>query len=566
MLTRVMALVLLSGAAGLWYMLPPPYASLPLAAVESVMPAIRGAIHVHTRRSDGTGDVPLIAAAAARAGLDFVILTDHGDATRPPDPPAYIDGVLVIDAVEISTDDGHVVAVGLTQAPYPLGGEARDVLEDIQRLGGFSILAHPESPSPGLRWNSWDAEFDGLEWLNADSEWRDESVWSLARTLFTYPFRGTETLVSLLDRPTDAIARWDDVTQRRRVVAVAGADAHARIGFRSIGEPYENGSALHVPPYERMFQLFTNALPGLTLGGNAVDDAQTVLAAVRDGHVYTTIDALGGAAAMSFTASSGHAMVSIGDALPLDGPVTLRVDLQGPETARIDVVKDGRRLQSTTGTHLELVTEATAAVYRVEVALPGAPGAPPVPWVVSNPIYVGRDASATTETPNRPGASAFAVQYTDGPASEWTIETSEASLGALDVVSAVDGAQLSLRYGLGGTASSSPFVALVMPSGSDVAEHDRLMFTAWGNRPMRLSVQLRSPEAEVGERWHRSVYLDTSPRTITVFFDDVTATGITSTSLPVLEAVEEILFVVDTVNTPVGASGTVWIDDVRYGR
>ena len=35
---------------------------------------------------------------AARAGLKFIVFTDHGDATRTPDPPAYRSGVLCIDA------------------------------------------------------------------------------------------------------------------------------------------------------------------------------------------------------------------------------------------------------------------------------------------------------------------------------------------------------------------------------------------------------------------------------------------------------------------------------------
>ena len=51
-----------------------------------------------------------------RAGLQFVILTDHGDGTRAPDPPAYRHGVLCIDAVEISTVDGHLVALNLAAA------------------------------------------------------------------------------------------------------------------------------------------------------------------------------------------------------------------------------------------------------------------------------------------------------------------------------------------------------------------------------------------------------------------------------------------------------------------
>ena len=42
--------------------------------------------------------------------------------------------------------------IGLPVAPYPLGGEARDVLEDVRRLGGFGIVAHPDSPKEALRW------------------------------------------------------------------------------------------------------------------------------------------------------------------------------------------------------------------------------------------------------------------------------------------------------------------------------------------------------------------------------------------------------------------------------
>src|SRR5512133_3030309 len=38
---------------------------------------VSGAYHVHTTRSDGHGDRAQVAAAAARAGLAFVILTDH---------------------------------------------------------------------------------------------------------------------------------------------------------------------------------------------------------------------------------------------------------------------------------------------------------------------------------------------------------------------------------------------------------------------------------------------------------------------------------------------------------
>ena len=133
---------------------------------------IPGAIHIHTKRSDGRGTVDEIAAAAARAGLKFIVFTDHGDATRAPDPPAYRAGVLCLDAVEISTAGGHYIALDMPQAPYPLAGQARDVVEDVTRLGGFGIAAHPDSPKPQLRWREWTAPFDAIEFVNPDTSWR----------------------------------------------------------------------------------------------------------------------------------------------------------------------------------------------------------------------------------------------------------------------------------------------------------------------------------------------------------------------------------------------------------
>jgi hypothetical protein len=566
MLKRLVLVALLAGIAGAWYLALPPRAEPLPPARPGLEQPLRGAIHVHTGRSDGTAEVGEIAAAAARAGLDFVVFTDHGDATRKPDTPQYREGVLCIDAVEISTANGHVLALGLPPAPYPLAGEARDVIEDIARLGGFAIAAHPGSARPDLQWSNWDVPLGGLEWLNTDSEWRDESAWWLARALFTYPIRKSETLVSLLDRPAATLRQWDELTKRRRVVAIAGADAHARIGVRSLGEPYDNRSSLHVPSYEQIFRAFSNALPGAAFSGDAAADAQAVLAAIRAGHVYSTIDGLGGPAGMSFTATSGTATAAAGDVLPLGGPVTLRIAMQAPEGARMEIVKDGGVLETRTGTDVEHVVDAVPAVYRVEILLPAAPGEPPVPWMVSNPIYVGRDATPGLEPVTRPRASRFAMLYRDGPNTGWTVETSAASLGALDVVKALGGTQLSLRYGLGGAASSSPFAAFVMPAGPELPAYDRLMFTARANRPMRVSVQLREPGGTAGERWHRSVYVDPTDREITVYFDDMTPRGVTSRSRSTLANVQSILFVVDTVNTPLGANGTIWIDNVRYAR
>ena len=51
---------------------------------------IVGIVHVHTNRSDGLSDPDTIAAAAARAGLKFLVFTDHGDGMRKPDAEIFV--------------------------------------------------------------------------------------------------------------------------------------------------------------------------------------------------------------------------------------------------------------------------------------------------------------------------------------------------------------------------------------------------------------------------------------------------------------------------------------------
>jgi hypothetical protein len=161
-------------AAVLVFVSTPP-APLSTTPIDASIYTLRGAFHIHTIQSDGALDRRQIALAASRAGMHFAIFTDHGDGARPPYPPEYIHGVLCIDGVEVSTNQGHYVALGAGQAPYPLGGDADAVAEDVARLGGFGIAAHPFSPRAGLAWSDWNVPLDGLEWLNADSDWRDES-------------------------------------------------------------------------------------------------------------------------------------------------------------------------------------------------------------------------------------------------------------------------------------------------------------------------------------------------------------------------------------------------------
>jgi len=562
---RLVTILLAAGlvAAAAYRQALPPAA----VALDRGEPLVRGALHVHTARSDGAGTVEEIAAAAARAGLAFIILTDHGDGTRLPEPPSYRSGVLCIDAVEIGTDGGHVLALGMSQAPYPLAGEPRDALEDIARLGGISIAAHPGSARPELGWREWAASFDGLEWLNADSEWRDEPWMDLGRALLVYPVRPAEALGLIFDRPEAILARWDALTRRRPVVALAAGDAHGGIPLGEVRDSSERSLAIGIPSYEQVFRALSITLVNTALTGDAAGDARRVLEAIRDGRLYSTIEALAGPARFSFTAAVGSTRAVSGATVPSGRPVTFRVESNAPPGAIVRLMRSGTLVASASAPSLVFEAPPDPAAYRVEIDLPGSPGRPRVPWLLSNPIYLRPSGRWVPPPDPRAPPEEFAPQYDDGFPIDWRIETSSHSQAALEVVGTEGGStELSMRYTLGGARSDSPYVALVMPAGPALPAYDRLMFTARAMQPMRLSVQLRVPAGTEGERWQRSVYLDTNPRAVTVFFDEMTPRGRTKRWRPVLASVRDVLFVVDTVNARPGTSGRIWIDDVKYGR
>ena len=561
----LLPLVLVVLAGGYFWILPPAAAVAP-AAAESMRPAVRGAIHVHTRRSDGTGTIDDVAAAAERAGLDFVILTDHGNGTTAPEPPNYHGRVLVIDGVEVSTTAGHLVALGLERAPYPLAGEPRDVAEDVNRLGGLTIAAHPESAKPELQFGAWDAALGGIEWLNADSEWRDESAFQLLGSLLTYPARRPESIAALFDRPVRELARWDDLLKaRRRITGVAAADAHARIGLRTLGEPYDTRVTLRIPSYESMFRTFSLALPDLQLTRDATADAAAVLAAIRRGQLYSRIDAVMQGGAFAFTARSGGNVATPGGSLALDGPVTLRIDAVAPETAVVVIIRDGVEVRRSDGSPIEEVVPPIPAAYRVELRMSGAPGEPPIPWLVSNPIYVGWPEPLPAALGSPAPATTNEVLYRDAPSTTARVEQSPDSQGAIDIVPEVEGRQLLFRYAVGGKLSDSPYVALTLPV-QDVGRFTRVSFTARADHPTRVAVQLRVPGGPLGERWRRSIYLDESVKTITINFSDMTSVTTGLREQPPLERIDSLLFVADAVNTPLGGSGTIWLRDIRFER
>ncbi len=540
------------------------------AFVTSAPPAnvVRGAFHIHTTRSDGSGTPDEVAAAAARAGLQFIILTDHGDGTRLPDPPMYRSGVLAIDGVELNTVNGHYAAIGLPQAPYPLAGTADAVIEDVRRLGGFGIATHPGSPRPSLRWTAWDAAFDGLEWINGDSEWRDEPRLAITRALFSYLFRAPESMARLLDRPSQVIEQWDELSATRRVLAIAGTDAHAWVGPDQRTDPDGGGVNLQLPDYEATFRTLTNhVVLEAPLSRDASADFAAVVAALRRGHLYSVVDGLATPGALSFGASSGTRQATLGDDLPIEGDVIVRASVTAPPGTTIVLFKNGERAHAVADAALEWNGGRDAAVYRVEAYVRRSPGGPPVPWMVSNPIYVGSERS----DPATPAEQVPAARI-PARAGEASVESGRGDTSRLDAPAGDPLARrlagevpLSWTFALAPGVPTGQFAAVQIPVSGGLASFDRVRFKVRSPRPVRAWVQLRAPVGHT-ERWGSTFFGDDQERIIDLPLRAFAPIGVTSTAEPPLDRVESLLFVVDTLNFLPGASGSLMLSEIAFVR
>jgi hypothetical protein len=527
-----------------------PPAALPASGsinASIVERTVRGAYHVHSNVSDGAGTRDAIAAAAARAGLRFVIFTDHGDGTRAPDPPRYVDGVLCIDAVEISTNGGHYVAIDMRPSVYPLGGEASAVVDDVRRLGGFGIAAHPYSSKQGLSWTDWSLPVDGLEWLNADSEWRDEPVRRLAPLPLYALVRPGPALASILDLPASAIDRWDDLAARRPVVALAAHDAHGGLGEeRAFPIPA-------FPSYDASFRSFSTAVTvGSALTGSAPEDARTLVDAIRRGRVYSAIDGIAAPGYLDYSATVDGAIAAMGDSLPFQGDVEIVARASLPPGGKLVLVCGGQTTAESPAGELRYRPDSAMAC-RPEVRVPGAPGTPPVPWIAGNAIHL----LAPMFEPIGAEPLFEVVRHLRDVV--WTVEKDAGSRGALGVR---DG-ETVLDFELKSGDRTSQYVAAAASLAPPLPEFDRLLLTASASGPMRVSAQLRFGG---GERWVRSFYAEGDSRRIMLPVKELVPADGPPAPPPDFRQATSLLFVIDLTNARPGASGWVRVSDVSFAR
>ena len=135
-------------------------------------------LHCHSWFSaDGVSSPESLIASARKKGLHGFALTDHDtsdgyryllDMGLAREDGLPVDDFLVIPGVEVSTDEGHLLCLGVT-LPRLKGRPAGEVCQLVHERGGLAIPAHPyDRFRAGIREAVLDTlEMDALEVFNA---------------------------------------------------------------------------------------------------------------------------------------------------------------------------------------------------------------------------------------------------------------------------------------------------------------------------------------------------------------------------------------------------------------
>jgi hypothetical protein len=352
-----------------------------------------GNMHLHTTASDGAGSHDEVAAAAARAGLDFIIYTDHNVAVKGVEgwyrePQTGRDllrlmGQEVNDQAEVP-EHSHLLCYFVDDELQAVASDPQRLIDTVTGQGGLCFLAHPlEQPGyNGHRgdtgyypWRHWEVSgYTGIELWNAMTD--------IKRQLRTIPRALLGAYLppwSIIAPFPETLARWDALlASGRKVVAIGNSDAHAM--------RFTLYKVLHrtVFPYDHLFSAVnTHLLVDRPLDRD-VDRARAQLyQALINGHCFVGYDLIGSTRDFTFTAASGDRQAIMGETLLLASEATLRV--ASPLPAKLRLLKDGLPLVETHASELTWPT-AEPGIYRVEAYRRhwGWQRG----WVFTNPIYV----------------------------------------------------------------------------------------------------------------------------------------------------------------------------------
>lgn len=302
------------------------------------MQLLKGDLHTHTLASDGVLTLDELGQHALRHGLDFLAVTDHNQVVSSKALP-QISGVTLIPGVEWSHYQGHANFIGVDQ-PYDEPFSTHDsqtiqsIFETARKRGALITLNHPFEESCPYQFDFDLLPFDVLEVWNGPM--RESNLRSLAL--------------------------WQQLLAAGKKVPVCGGSDYHR---------------------DRLFQILGG--PTTCVYARSASPAD-ILLAVRQGHSFITFSPEG----PSLEMKSGDAIM--GDSRVWQAGHVVELDfrsLEKGDVLRLVTADDILDLfQAPTAGRFQATYPIAAPCFlRVEIWRTFLPGIPPLPALLSNPIY-----------------------------------------------------------------------------------------------------------------------------------------------------------------------------------
>lgn len=336
-----------------------------------------GAIHIHSVHSDGTGTIEEIAYAAKRAGLSWIVVTDHNNMNGKE---GMYHGVCVIVGKEISPDnDNHYIAIDVKEHVSHEQHPA-EFVRKVREQGGFGFIAHPDemverkNSYPALRWTDWSMkDFGGIEIWNYMSDWVDYyNAEDPLETLKAILFRN-----HILKGPSENTLKWWDSLNLDNpdiVPAIGGVDVHAMEFQKSFVK-------LKIFPYKDTFGTITNFLHFQEeLPEDFEGKKRQILDALKFGQNLIANRVWANKCKYPiYCIQNEERRVYSGGSIELDSYTKLLVKL--PKKADVRLFYDGQLVWQAETHNLEF-DKLDRGKYRVEAYYKSKP------WIFSNPILI----------------------------------------------------------------------------------------------------------------------------------------------------------------------------------
>ena len=372
----------------------------------------KGVFHMHSYWShDSRGLLKEILPAAKKAGYNFLFFSDHPHGKQDTFPRSYsgmYDNIIFEPGTENS--NGFMITP-LDSAVLDWSRGDSTVIHEVVKNNGLALYVHTEKP------HNWDnPDYQGMEIYNIHTDFldRNDGLFSIILNLL---FNGSKyhhwVFREIYDEQTEILNQWDSVNKNRRIVGIAGVDAHNNQTFRAkytndgkvewigsnaktleivepglkesllLGEPDANGWAFiwEVDPYFISFNHVANHVFSDTLTNFGIKNNLVA------GHAFISFQSLANANGFQyFTIDNNNDLNSIlGDSISVEK--VSKIKAISPFPVQYQLVKDGEVIDVVDNVYsYEYDPENVVGNYRIVAKLYFDKNW--VPWIYTNPIYL----------------------------------------------------------------------------------------------------------------------------------------------------------------------------------